>query len=98
MPVFFAGFIKADGTIKYGGGFTVSKVGGAYRITIATSRTLILVATPVTGAGQQRSTRISQIQQDTGSGTVSIDVDIRDPANTLVIGDFTFIALEVSGP
>jgi hypothetical protein len=98
MPVFFAGWVNAAGTINFGSGFTVSRGGGVYRIRIASSRILILVATPVTGAGQQRNARISQYQQDIGGGIVQIDVDIRDNLNAQVTGDFTFIAFEISGP
>jgi hypothetical protein len=109
MPVFFAGYILANATIRpsYGGGFTVSRwlAVGSYRITIARlayTKFLIPVATPV---AIDRIARVMQIQRDGLSGNFLIDIEIRDSSRRdalgiplLVDGDFTFMAIERSGP
>lgn len=102
MPVFFAGYILANATIRpsYGGGFTVGRilVAGSYRITIARltyTKFLIPVATPVAA---QRVARVMQVLKDGITGNFFMDIEIRDMSNNLVDGDFTFMAIERSGP
>jgi hypothetical protein len=103
MPVYFSGYVMANATprVGFGGGFAVGRFGvvGSYRITIAAgtySRFLIPVATPV---ALHTISRVSQVQKDALTGNYMIDIEIRDlTTNNPVDGDFTFIALERSGP
>jgi hypothetical protein len=110
MPVFFSGYVVGStASIKpsFGGGFTVSRlqVAGSYRITIlkgAYLRFLIPVVTPV---GVDRIARVVQAVKDGLSSNYHIDIEIRDGFRRdasniplLVDCDFTFMAIERSGP
>jgi hypothetical protein len=103
MPAYFAGYVLANATprVGFGGGFTVSRmlVAGSYRITIAAgtySRFLIPMVTPIT---VHTMSRVLQMQRDALTSNYLMDIEIRDlTTNALVDGDFTFIALERSGP
>lgn len=99
MPVYLAGYVNANATVRFGSGFTVTRVfvAGSYHIAIplATSTKFFApVATPVT---LHTIARIALVQRDALTGIVSFDIEIRDmTTNALVDGDFTFIALERS--
>ena len=101
MPVYLAGYVFGTATIRFGSGFSVTRqfVAGSYRITVplATStRFFAPVATPVT---LHTIARIALVQRDATTGIVTFDIEIRDlTTNNLVDGDFSFIALERSGP
>jgi hypothetical protein len=101
MPVYFAGYVNANATIKSGGGFSVSRVfaAGSYRITLAAgtwSKFPMPVASPV---ALHTIARVGQAFKDALTGNYLIDIEIRDlTTNALVDGEFTFIAVERSGP
>jgi len=95
MPVFLAGYISSNGTIKYGGGFTVTrKLPGAYVITIVSSKIFVPVATSV---AMRLIPRVASSQAD-GAGNFVIQIELRDSSTSMIDGDFTFIAVEKSGP
>jgi hypothetical protein len=103
MPVFFAGNVMGNATIRsgFGGGFSVTRYlapVGIYRIIIPAasySKVLIPTVTPVTA---RILARVMQLQRD-ASLNYLIDIELHDMGtNALVDGEFTFVALERSGP
>jgi hypothetical protein len=99
MPVYLAGYVNANATIKYGGGFAIGRifVAGSYRITIPAAMSPRFFAPVVTSVRLPTMARIAQVQKDALTGNFLIDVEIHDVnTDTLVDGDFTFIALERS--
>jgi hypothetical protein len=96
MPVYFAGWVRGDATVRFGSGFSVTRVGvtGSYRITVSTSLTAAFLATTVTPVATGRVARVAVFAQDPISKTSKIDVEIRDIATgALVDCDFNFIAI-----
>jgi hypothetical protein len=101
MPGYVAGWVNAGASVKWGSGFTVSRVqvAGSYRITIPPGTPARFFAPAVTPSTLHTIARIAQIQRDAFSGVFMIDVEIRDmTTNALMDGDFTFVAIERSGP
>jgi len=95
MPVYLAGYINSNGTVKYGGGFTVThKLTGAYVITIVSSKIFVPVATSV---ALRLIPRVAASQAD-AFGNFVIQIELRDSSTSMIDGDFTFIAVEKSGP
>jgi len=99
MPVYFAGWVRADATVKWGSGFTAIRYGvqGWYRIIVpatTTGRNLIAVVTPVVG---NAIARVSSITKSATDGSFTIEIEIHDPTNgNYVDSDFTFIAIDRS--
>lgn len=98
MPVYFAGWVRYDATIRFGTGFTVVRLtpAGTYRITIpatVSGRFLTPVVTPsylgVIG-------RVLAYTKSALDGSHTIDIEIRNLAGTLVDSDFSFLALDRS--
>lgn len=104
MPVYLAGYVLGSTpgtvTLKFGSGFTVSRVAvaGSYRITVPTATSTKFFAPVATSVRLHSIARIAQVVRD-GFGQVSFDVELRDlTSDAMVDGDFTFIAVERSGP
>jgi hypothetical protein len=93
--VYFAGMVRADGTVRSGTGFTVTRLGaGTYRIDFpADPRNLITTPTPWTPAAMARVTTFSRSALDTTSFVV---VELRDLTGSLVDSEFTFFTVERS--
>jgi hypothetical protein len=98
MPVYFAGWVLGNAGIRFGTGFTVTRLGlvGGYRITIPPTPTNRFMAAVVTAVSWNRVARIVQFQRNATDGTQMIDVEIRDLAGTLADSDFNFIAVDRS--
>lgn len=99
MPVYLAGYVNANATIRFGGGFTVTRVflAGSYRITISATTSTKFFAPVATPVALHTIARIALIQRDALTGNLLIDIEIRDlTTDALVDGAFSFIALERS--
>ena len=99
MPVYLGAYVNANATIKFGGGFTLTRVfvTGSYRITIAAATSSKFFAPVATSVAVHTIARIAQLQRDGLTGDFLIDVEIRDlTTDALVDGDFSFIAVERS--
>lgn len=96
-PVYFAGWVNSTGTIRFGGGFVVTRMAvGKYRIAIAatpTGRFLTTVASP-TVAGS--TAVVTSYTKDGISGSHTIDIEIHDLAGALIDGGFNFMTIERS--
>ena len=103
MPVYLAGYvfgIPVIPTIRFGSGFTVARQGGvgSYRITVPFATSTKFFAPVATSVTLHTIARLAQVVRD-GAGVVTFDIEIRDmTTNNPVDGDFSFIALERSGP
>jgi hypothetical protein len=99
MPVYFAGWVLGNAGIRFGSGFSVTRLGlvGGYRITIPPTPTNRFLATTVTPVLLNRVARVVQFQRNLADGTSMIDVEIRDLAGTLADSEFNFIAVDRSG-
>jgi len=99
MPVYLAGYVNATAAIRYGSGFTVTRVqvAGSYRINVPLATSTKFFAPVATSVRVHTIARIAQVQRDAINGTVTFDIEIRDlTTDALVDGDFSFIALERS--
>jgi len=99
MPVYLAGYVNANATIKYGSGFTITRnvVAGSYRITIPAATSTKFFAPVVSTVAVHTIARIALVQKDALTGNFLIDVEIRDATtDALLDGAFSFIALERS--
>jgi hypothetical protein len=99
MPVYYAGVVNANTSVKFGGGFTVSRLNlvGSYVITIPQQSKFF--AFTVTPAALGRIARVV-ISRDAITGVYTNHIQIHDAAApyNAVDGDFSFIAVERSGP
>ena len=101
MPVYLAGYVRADATIRFGSGFTITRVAvaGSYRITVPLATSTKFFAPVATPVRLHTIARIALINRDAVTGIVTFDIEIRDlTTDALVDGDFSFIAFERSGP
>lgn len=99
MPVYLAGYVNANATVRFGGGFAVTRVflAGSYRITISAATSTKFFAPIATPVALHTIARIALIQRDGLTGNLLIDIEIRDlTTDALVDGAFSFIALERS--
>jgi hypothetical protein len=99
MPTYFAGWINAAATIRFGSNFTISRntVAGSYRITIDKAVNAQFLAVSVTPSTAHLVARVSQEVHDALTGAWTIDVELRDlSTNGLTDGDFTFVAVDRS--
>jgi len=99
MPVYLAGYVNANATVRFGSGFTVSRwfVAGSYRITIPAATSTKFFAPVATSVALHTVARIALIQRDALTGNLLFDIEIRDlTTDALVDGAFSFIALERS--
>jgi hypothetical protein len=99
MPVFLAAYVNANATIRYGAGFTLTRMFGAgsYRITIAAATSTKFFAPVATSVKVHTIARVALVQKDALTGNFLIDIEIRDlTTDALIDGDFSFIALERS--
>lgn len=99
MPVYLAGYVNANATVRFGSGFVVTRMllAGSYRITISAATSTKFFAPVATPVALHTIARIALIQRDALTGNLLIDVEIRDlTTDALVDGAFSFIALERS--
>ena len=100
MPVYYAGYVNANASVKFGGGFTISRLNlvGSYVITIIPQQSKFFAFT-VTPSALGRIARVV-ISRDAITGVYTNHVQIHDAAApyAAVDGDFSFIAVERSGP
>lgn len=99
MPVYLAGYVNANATVRFGSGFAVTRMllAGSYRITISAATSTKFFAPVATPVALHTIARIALIQRDALTGNLLIDVEIRDlTTDALVDGAFSFIALERS--
>jgi hypothetical protein len=94
MPVHFAGWVNANASVRWGSGFTVSRVGLLYRVAMPSTRPILAVVSPI---GTNRVARVAQSVWDSVNGIAVVDIEIRDMNSGAVIdGGFNFIALQDS--
>jgi hypothetical protein len=107
MPVYVAGWVLGTTVIKSGVGFTVSRLGlgvaGSYHIVLPLPAGAKFFIPSVTAFGSAATNRRNLVNivmmKSDGQGSFVIDIEIRDlVSNVLVDSDFTFIAIERSGP
>ena len=94
MPGYYAGWVFGTGLIRFGGGFTVTRIGvqGSYRIALPAPGPFH--ATTVTPSGLNVVARVALAQRDGLTNQFWIDIEIRNiTTGALVDGDFNFIAL-----
>jgi hypothetical protein len=93
--IYFAGMIRADGTVRSGSGFTVTRLGaGSYRIDFpADPRNLVTTPTAWAPAAMARITTFSRNAFDTTSYVI---IELRDLTGSLVDSEFTFMTVERS--
>jgi hypothetical protein len=97
MPVYFAGSVRADTSIRSGSGFSVMRVvtfAGRYRITIPSTSGARTLITTVTALGA--SNMVVRVVAS-ASGPLGHTIDISTnllPSLGLADGDFNFIAIE----
>lgn len=98
MPVYFAGWVRGDTSIRYGTGFSVARLGvtGSYRITIPATTTGRFLVTVVTPNALNAIARIVAYNKNALDGSNTIDVEIRNLTGTLIDSDFNFIAMDRS--
>lgn len=102
MPVYFAGWVRSDATVRFGNNFVVTRwapIGsGGYRITISTALTMRFLATVVTPVDPNKIARVAVFNQNPVNNTSTIDIEILDRATGAPMdGAFNFIAIERSG-
>ena len=100
-PVYFAGWVRGDATVRFGTGFTVARLalgtGGSYRITIPATATGRFLATVVTASGANMIARVAAFARNGLDGTSTVDVEIRDRVTgALVDGEFNFVSIDRS--
>ena len=99
MPVYFAGWVRGDASVRFGTGFTVARISlmGSYRITIPptpTQRFLVTIVSPSTG---NTIARVAAFSRNASDGSSIVDIEIRDSATgALVDGEFNFVAIDRS--
>jgi hypothetical protein len=93
--VYFAGLIRADGTIRSGTGFTLTRLStGSYRIDFpADSR--FLVTTPSAWA-PAAAARIATFSRSGTDLTSFVIVELRDLTGALVDSEWSFMTIERS--
>jgi len=97
MPTYFAGWIFGNGGIRFGNGFTVTRMGvGSYRIQIGAIPSGRFLAPLVSPAAANTVARIVSYSKSAVDGSSTINIEVRDATGALVDGDFTFIAVERS--
>jgi hypothetical protein len=100
MPTYYAGVVNANASVKFGTGFTVTRLNltGSYVIAFTVPQTKFF-AFAVTPAAVGRIARVL-ISRDATTGVYTNHVQIHDAAApyNAVDGDFSFIAVERSGP
>jgi hypothetical protein len=99
MPTYFAGWVRADATIRFGTGFAVARLGvtGSYRITIGATSTGRFLVPLVSAAVSNTQVRVVSYSRNAVDGSTTIDVEVHDASTGgLVDGDFTLLALDRS--
>jgi len=97
-PVYSAGWVRFDATVRFGTGFTVVRLGGAggYQITIPATATGRFLATVVTPNAINATARVVSYNKSALDGSHTITIEIRDATGALLDSDFTFIAMDRS--
>jgi hypothetical protein len=94
MPGYYAGWVRGTGSVRFGSGFTITRLGvvGGYRIALPAPG--MFHATTVTPSGLDVVARVKLAMRDGVTGQFWIDVEIRSiTTGELVDGDFNFISL-----
>jgi hypothetical protein len=94
----WAGWVRANATIRFGSGFTVTRTAnnGSYRITIpptASAKPIILTAT--SGLAAAHAVVVAYTLNPDGSHSIDIETH-RANTGAFMDADFTFIAVEES--
>jgi len=98
-PVYRAGWVQGNATIKYGAGFTIIRFGGvagAYRITVPATTTGKFLVTVVTPVSTGVTARIVAYAKNALNGSHTIDIEIKNASGVLTDSDFNFIAMDAS--
>ena len=102
MPVYLAGYVNANASIRYGVGFTVSRFPGnvgQYRIAVPVATSTKFFAPVASSVTLHTIARLALVNRDAITGQVTFDIEIRDlTTDALIDGPFSFIAVERSGP
>ena len=94
MPSYYAGWVLGNASVRFGLGFTVTRiqVAGSYQIALPAPG--MFHATMVTPSSPNVFARVSLARRDAVSGRFLIDVEIRSVTTGLLVdGEFNFIAL-----
>ena len=98
-PVYFAGWVRGDASIRFGTGFTVTRIGlaGSYRITIPATSTGRFLAPVVTPSGSNVTASVVGYVKSGLDASHTIDIEIHAvTTGAFVDSDFTFIAMDRS--
>jgi len=99
MPTYFAGYVRGDSTVRFGTGFTVTRLGvtGSYRITIGAISSGRFLAPLVSSASLNTVVRVVGYSRSAIDSSTTIDVEVHDATTgVLVDGDFTLFVVERS--
>jgi len=91
--------VRANATIRFGGGFTIERltVSGTYRIKGNPTTSGFFMATVATAVTAGTHANVVQYQKDALTGQHWADVEIHDlVTGALVDGDFTFVMMQRS--
>ena len=98
-PVYRAGWVRGNATIRFGTGFTVVRspgVTGQYRITIPATPTGKFIAAVVSPNAPDAIARVVAYTKNALDASHAIDIEIHNSLGVLVDSDFTFIAMDGS--
>jgi hypothetical protein len=96
-PVYRAGWVNANGTIRFGGGFSIVRMAaGKYRISIAATSTGAFLATVATPTVAGQTAVVTSYSKSALDGSHTINVEIHDATGVLVDGAFNFLAIDRS--
>jgi hypothetical protein len=95
MPVYYAGWVRGDASIKFGGGFSVVRfqLTGSYKISVPAPAGALTPATVVTPVGAGVMARVVSTVKDLSTKTFVVEVEFHDTTGAFVDSEFTFIAL-----
>ena len=98
MPFYIAAWVRANTSVRFGAGFTVTRLlpVGSYRITIPPTPTGRFLATTVTPVLANAVARVVQFSRNALDGTTMIDIEIHDLTGAYIDSDFNFISLDQS--
>jgi len=99
MPVYLAGYVNANATVRFGSGFTVSRwfVAGSYRITIPAATSTKFFAPVATSVALHTVARIALIQRDALTGNLLFDIEIRDLTTDALVDGARWMSRQIPG-
>jgi hypothetical protein len=96
-PFFIAAWVRADASIRHGGGFTVVRLSaGTYRITIPPTPFGRFLVTTVSPVSANAIARVVSYDKSGLDASHAIVIEIRDLAGAFLNSDFNFIVMERS--